>query len=254
MIDVICIGFGNVNQHLCRALQHSGRATIQQIYSLNMPQLPTDLKGIQCTDKLSELQEADLYLLGVPDDAIAAVSAQLPKVAGVVAHTSGSVALQQLSRHNKRGVFYPLQTFSRNRAVSLKDVPICIEAETEQDFALLQTIGEVISSQVVAISSEKRRALHLAAVYVNNFVNHLYHISYDLIATHGLDAELLSPLILETAKKAIALSPLEAQTGPARRNDKKTLEKQLHLLPDGTAKKLYELFTQSIQATYGKKL
>lgn len=254
MIKVVCIGFGNVNQHLCRALQQSHQAEVVQIFSRSQPTLPEGLQDIPVTDDLSQLKEAQVYLLSVPDDAIAQLSKQLPRRSALVAHTSGSVELRQLSAKNRRGVFYPLQTFSKNRPVDFSKIPICIEAEMETDTLLLRQLGTALSNKVVSISSKERQTLHLAAVFVNNFTNHLYHISSTILEREALDFDLLKPLIEETAKKVMTLSPYGAQTGPARRNDQKTIEKHLHLLPEGTQKELYQLVTQAIQHTYGKKL
>ncbi|KAA3621807.1 MAG: DUF2520 domain-containing protein, partial [Flavobacterium sp.] len=147
-----------------------------------------------------------------------------------------------------------MQSFSKHRSVDFKTIPICIEAETAEDLVLLQKIGKQISGKVEEISSENRASLHLSAVFVNNFVNHLYHISEELLQKKKLDFDLLKPLIKETAKKIEKLSSSEAQTGPAIRDDEKTLRKHLQLLKGSPYETLYRDLTESIQNTYGKKL
>ncbi|MAN59315.1 MAG: hypothetical protein CMC08_05715 [Flavobacteriaceae bacterium] len=254
MVRVVFIGFGNVNQQLCNALQHSATVNVVQIYNRSAIAPVVNAVPIPRTQDFSEIMEADVYIIGVPDDAISGVSAQLPFKDRLTVHTSGSVSLQEISNTDRRGVFYPLQTFSKDRTVDFSEIPICIEAETPTDLRLLRELSEAISPKVTEISSEERRIVHLAAVFVNNFGNYLYQVSHALLQEKNLDFELLRPLIRETAEKAISLSPYAAQTGPARRNDRKTIEKHLHLLPEGTTRELYILVTEAIQNTYGKKL
>jgi predicted short-subunit dehydrogenase-like oxidoreductase (DUF2520 family) len=172
----------------------------------------------------------------------------------LVVHTSGSVSIKKLASKNNRGVFYPLQSFTTGHVVSFTEIPICIEAEDPKDLAMLRELGEAISEKVVEISSEERQKLHLAAVFVNNFVNHIYHISESYLTENKLDFNLLKPLIKETARKIESMTPSEAQTGPAKRNDLKTIEKHLHLLEDSAYARLYKQLTQAIQDTYGKQL
>ena len=142
--------------------------------------------------------------------------------------------------------FYPLQTFSKNTEINFKTIPICIEAEEENDLKLLQKLGESISKKVVNISSNERAQIHLAAVFVNNFVNELYHISEDILKEKGLDFELLKPLISETAKKIEMLSPAKSQTGPAKRGDTATIEKHKSMIKHKLQKKVYKSLTKSI--------
>jgi len=168
----------------------------------------------------------------------------------LVVHTSGSVAMEALSEKNRKGVFYPLQSFSKNSEVDFSEIPMCIEAQNESDLGLLNQLGNSISNNVLAVSSEKREKIHLSAVIVNNFVNYLYQVGNDLMQEQSLSFDLLKPLILETANKINTLAPAEAQTGPAKRNDKKTIEKQLHLLKDSPYKDIYQDITNSILKKY----
>jgi len=257
---IVLLGYGNVAQQLVRAFLQSDLVEVVQIYNrtpLSHPPIS------QCTTKLSELLPADVYIIALPDDVIAEFSDKLPFENRFVVHTSGSVAMDQLSAKNRRGVFYPLQTFSKNRVVDLKTVPICLEADEKKDLGILKKLGGCISEKIVEITSEKRKKLHLAAVYLNNFTNHLYRISEEITETESLDFDLLKPLLLETAQKMDSLSPAQAQTGPAKRKDLKTIKNHLQQLTEAQEKEgldpsvaqLYELFTKSILTTYhGKKL
>src|SRR5690606_4978448 len=254
MLNVIFLGFGNVNSHLFNALYKSNDITVKQIFNRNYIKINLHFENIPFTDDISKIEDADVYIIGIPDDAISAFSESLSFQNKLVVHTSGGVSMEALSNKNRRGVFYPLQTFSKERAVDFKNIPICIEAENPKDLELLRNLGETISKNVVEISSEKRAKLHLAAVFVNNFSNYLYRIGSDILNEEDLPFDLLKPLILETASKIENLSPEAAQTGPARRNDTKTIEKQLHLLNDSEYKKFYEMFTEALKQNYGKKL
>ncbi|MBT8263310.1 MAG: DUF2520 domain-containing protein [Bacteroidia bacterium] len=254
MISIVVIGFGNVGSHLCQAFQNAEEVALVQIYNRSEISLPESLQAIAVTHSISGLAKADVYLLALPDDIISEFSSKLPKSDTLVVHTSGGVSMNSLNRDNHRGVFYPLQSFSKSRKPEFKKIPICIEAEHHSDLNLLQELGESISEKVVAISSEERGRLHLSAVFVNNFVNHMYHISETMLEEADLDFDLLKPLIRETAHKIESMSASNAQTGPALRGDTKTLEKHLHLLKDSPYKEIYEQLTSSIQETYGKKL
>ncbi len=150
--------------------------------------------------------------------------------------------MKALNTHERYGVFYPLQTFSRNRKVSFQDIPICIEANANSDVALLRTLATSISNNVAEVSSEERATLHLAAVFVNNFTNYLYAVSEDILKAKELDFSLLKPLLQETAEKVQSLSPKEAQTGPAKRNDLKTMQNHVHLLQQLGKEPLIELY------------
>jgi len=248
------LGFGNVNSHLLNALIKNTEVSVVQVFNRNYIKFISPYEHIPFTDDISKIAEADIYIIGIPDDAIASFSESLIFQNKLVVHTSGGAEMEILSPKNRRGIFYPLQTFSKQRKVDFTNIPICIEAENPNDLNLLRKLGDTISENVVEISSQKRAKLHLAAVFVNNFVNHLYEIGSEILKDEDLPFDLLKPLISETASKIETLSPEEAQTGPAKRNDKKTIEKHLHLLADSPHAKLYELFTEQLNQKYGKEL
>lgn len=257
MIKVSIIGSGNVAQHLIVALQNSiingAEIELVQVFARQKTTLSHLLDFNKITDNWSALAEADLYIIAVSDDAISTVSEQIPYKNKLVVHTSGGISLEAIASNNRKGVFYPLQTFSKNKAVNFKIIPICLESQNATDFQLLQKVAQTISDSVFAINSEQRKALHLAAVFVNNFTNHLYKIGNDICIENNLSFKILSPLIQETADKIMQLSPIEAQTGPAIRNDNATINAHLSFLSDENQKKIYKILTQSIQND-GKKL
>jgi predicted short-subunit dehydrogenase-like oxidoreductase (DUF2520 family) len=158
--------------------------------------------------------------------------------------------MSKLSGNNRRGVFYPLQTFTSNAKINFLEIPMCIEADNQEDLNVLEKLGRSISNNVQVVTSTQREHIHLSAVIVNNFVNHLYHMGHDLLHHQSLTFDILKPLIIETASKIKTLRPFETQTGPARRNDLKTIEKQLHLLKDSPYQEIYKNITNSILEKY----
>lgn len=251
---MVLIGTGNVASHLYKAFEATKDVSIIQVFGRNKESLKSFSENTETCSSLSKLKEADVYIIAISDDAIAPFTQKLPFKNRLVVHTSGTVAMNVLSEKNRKGVFYPLQTFTKKRAVDFSIIPICIESENTSDLQLLHKIGEAISEKVVEINSEERKKLHVSAVIVNNFVNHLYYIGSDLLEKNNLSFDLLKPLIFETALKLESHNPKEAQTGPAKRNDNKTIENQLNQLNNNSFKELYIQLTKSIIDTHGEKL
>ena len=257
MVKIVIIGSGNVAQHLIAAFQNAqilgSEIQLIQVYSRQTANVSHLVDLEQITNDLDTLAEADLYIIAVSDDAIGVISSQLPFKNRLVVHTSGSVPLHALDEDNRKGVFYPLQTFTKNKAVDFKIIPICLESENATDYQLLDKVAKSISEKVFAINSEQRKALHVAAVFVNNFTNHLYQIGQEICEENQVPFEILKPLIAETANKIIVLSPEEAQTGPAKRNDTATIEAHEAFLSQANHLNIYKTLTQSILEN-GKKL
>lgn len=248
MISVIVIGSGNVAQHLVQVFSKNPEINLIQAFSRKKEHFLHLLPSGKIINNLNDLLPADIYIMSISDDAIADVSANLPFENRLVVHTSGSVNMESLDDKNRKGVFYPLQTFSKNKDVDFSVIPINLEAQLAEDYALLEKLAHSISKKVYKVDSSQRKALHVAAVFTCNFVNHLYQIGSEICEEHNLQFEMLQPLIQETAQKIKTLSPLEAQTGPAKRNDVKTIESHLAFLTQENHKKIYELITQSIQS------
>lgn len=253
MINVIIIGTGNVATHLAQIFKKTNEINLLQVIGRNKTTLKPFSNFTETSSSFLEIKSADVYIIAVSDDAIDAVSKKLTINNQLVAHTSGSVAMKNLSNKNRKGIFYPLQTFSKNQKVDFKNIPICVEAENKKDEIVLQNLGEKISETVAIITSEERKTLHLAAVFVNNFVNYMYHIGNTILEDKDISFDLLKPLISETAKKATNTSPKNAQTGPAKRKDILTIKKHLHLLQNSPYKEIYEQLSQSISEEYHKK-
>ncbi len=253
MISIIVLGTGNVGTHLITTFLDAKNVELVQVYSRKEASLKFIEDKVATTTKVNDLKEADVYIIAISDDAIPEFSSQLNFKDKLVVHTSGSASINVLKNNSNKGVFYPLQTFSKKHIVDFSTIPICIETEKEKDLQVLKKLANSISNNVFLIDSEQRKQLHVAAVFTNNFVNHLYKIGYDICKKHSIPFETLHPLITETAKKITDTNPAHIQTGPAHRNDTKTIDTHLKLL-SGEQKKIYQLLTESIQKTYGEKL
>jgi predicted short-subunit dehydrogenase-like oxidoreductase (DUF2520 family) len=234
------IGSGKVATHLGHALYTQG-LRIGQVLSRDHTHAQTlaktlEAEAVQHWAEL-DLGSIDLLLIAVNDQSIPevaqAIQRVLPEREPLVVHTSGTSPLQWLSdRLPRSGIFYPLQSFSPGRSPDFASIPLCIEAGHPADEALLLHLGQRISQRVQVTSAADRRSLHLAAVFVNNFVNYLYHIGAELLAEKDLPFALLWPLIAETAAKIQQQSPQAMQTGPALRGDAATIAQHLAALED----------------------
>jgi predicted short-subunit dehydrogenase-like oxidoreductase (DUF2520 family) len=253
MIKITIIGSGNVAQHLIDAFAKSNAIEIIQVFSRTQKEISPLLDSRKITNDWNALTEADLYIIAVSDDAIASVSSQLLFENRLVVHTSGSAPLTSLNDKNRKGVFYPLQTFTKGKAIDFKTIPFCLETQFENDYILLEKVAQSISDNVYKIDSHQRKALHVAAVFVNNFTNYLYQLGNDICQENHVPFDILKPLILETAEKLLTLSPKDAQTGPAKRNDISTIEAHESFLSNENQSTIYKILTQSIQ-NHGKKL
>ena len=257
MIKVVIIGSGSVAQHLIVAFRNAQKQAntvdLIQVFSRKKEKLWHLIDSSKVINEYDELLDADLYIIAVSDNSILEVTENLTFKNRLVVHTSGSFPIDELNDSNRRGVFYPLQTFSKNRGVDFRLVPICLESENATDYQILNRVAKSISNSVFAINSNQRKALHVAAVFVNNFTNYLYQIGNEICEQHQVPFEILKPLITETAQKIMVLSPLEAQTGPAKRCDSVTIESHEAFLKDENHLEIYKILTQAIQDN-GKKL
>jgi predicted short-subunit dehydrogenase-like oxidoreductase (DUF2520 family) len=252
-MNIVCIGSGNVAIHLAKALNIAGHSIIQ-VWSKTLENavLMADQYGASAISDLDQIiSHADLYLVAVKDDGISAIGNSLKDVSGLVVHTSGATDLSMLSATGRYGVLYPLQTFSKSRAVDFRKIPLCIEAQAENDLSILKDLAAQISDLIYLVDSKQRRVLHLAAVFACNFTNHLYEIGFEILKDNDLDFSILKPLIEETAHKILTELPYKAQTGPALRGDETTMAAHQALLASNpTFSELYKILSNSIKKTH----
>lgn len=244
------IGTGNVAFHLGSAFLERG-IQIKSFFGRNTEKA-SELANLLQAELCPSLEniEGDLILICVSDDAIESVLAQLP-TASKIAYTSGSVELQQFSQRKNVGVLYPLQSFSKDRKIELFEVPFLIEANTIEFAHELFDLAWQISRKVSFASSSERKVYHLAAVWMNNFTNHLIYQSKEILDKESLNWEFLLPLLKETVNKLDSMNPYDAQTGPARRNDQSIIQQHEKML-SGSQKEIYTLLTKSIIDIYKK--
>lgn len=247
---IVCIGSGNLATNLTLAWKEAG-ILVEQVFSRTEANARALAERLGCawTSSTGEIiNDADLYLFSLKDSALEAVASRLPKNNGLWVHTAGSMPLSVFEPFTtRRGVIYPLQTFSKSRRVNLNNVPFFLEAILEEDKAILEQLSRAVSRDVRFLPSEKRRHLHLAAVFACNFVNHIYALADDILREEGIPFEVLLPLIDETAAKVHRLTPREAQTGPAIRYDENVIDKHLAMLDKAPGlKALYETLSRSI--------
>ena len=197
----------------------------------------------------SELPHEQLVIVCVPDDIIASILLKIPSDCPV-AYTSGSVNLSKLPHRDDLGVFYPLQTFTKGSPLNIFEVPFFIEANDPDFAAKLFDLAWIVSRNVNYANSEDRKKLHLAAVFINNFTNHLAHISKNYLDKEELDFDHLKPLLKETARKLENQDPISIQTGPARRKDREIINEHIDALEDPIQKEIYRLISKSIHQTY----
>lgn len=247
MLKVTVLGTGNVASHFIKAFSKSSDIQLVQIFNHKAESLKT-YSSFDTTTQLENLKPADVYLVCIKDDYIEDLIHKINQQKAIVAHTSGSLPL--LDSINRDAVFYPLQTFSKDKNITFKDLPICIETEHKSDFKILQTLANLLEAKPYAVDSKQRQNMHLAAVFVCNFVNHLYHIGHEICSQKQLPFDILKPLIQETADKINSKIPREAQTGPAKRNDKTTINRHIHQLDNPDYQEIYRYLTSSIQKTY----
>lgn len=253
--NVVIIGSGNVATCMGNAFAQLG-LFIQGVYSPTAAHAAVLANKLQtvCYSAINAIPpDADLYLLAVKDEAVELVSNQLA-VNGLVVHTSGSTPIQALSSQNRQGVFYALQTFTQNSQPDFANIPFLIEANNQPDEALLLQLAGKLSAHVSVASTPQRQALHVAAVFANNFTNHLAVLAKQLLEQHHLPYDLLKPLILQTAINITQNNPELVQTGPAIRGDERTIHIHEQLLKDYPEwLTIYQLFTKSIQALNQQK-
>ncbi len=255
---IVIIGAGNVATHLAKRLQKK-EFEILQIVSKSeksAKDLSLILKVPFTTDINKINRNADIYLLCIPDDEILNVASTLKLPEKLIIHTSGSVQINVLKNISANiAVLYPLYSFSKQIKISFSSVPILIEASNPASLDKLKQLAAAIAKSVTEVSSTNRLKIHLAAVMVNNFTNHLFAQSYDFLKQEKINLfHLLQPLIKQTVKKIKTLPPASVQTGPAKRGDNTTLKKHLQLLEKHPEqKKIYKLFTSLIKKYYHER-
>lgn len=254
MNSIVILGAGNVAFHLTRALIEN-TFNVRQIFNrtLSRAQEIGEANLVSYTDKISEIDKADLYIIACSDDGIEEFSHYIPYDDVLVVHTSGSSPMSALKGNYRKGVLYPLQTFTKGRQLRYDEIPFFVEAEYPEDKDSLLELANRISNEVYELDFAKRMEIQMCGVWACNFVNYMYKIAGDICEKNGVSTNVLLPLIKETANKLEELSPYDAQTGPARRGNEVIINRHLNLLEDNS--RLYDIYktiTDAIKLEYDK--
>lgn len=248
-MKIVIIGSGNVAYHLAKVLKISQQNVIQ-IFGRNKKELNLISKEIDVPFSTDHLEVADLYVIAVSDSAISDVSKLVPNSDAIVAHTSGSLPVDILQGDYKKASFYPLQTFSKSKNLDFKDIPIFIEADDSDVQLKLKSLAQKLSDKVEISTYEKRKYIHLTAVFACNFVNHLFARAKEISDSQDIQFDYFLPLIEETFDKIKHLEPRLAQTGPAVRNDTRVLELHKELINNPEQLAIYNTMNDSIKKMY----
>lgn len=230
---IVLIGRGRLATNLLPTLRQAGHE-VTSINSRTLKNLPL---------------KADVFIISVKDSALQEVISQATKgrEEQLFVHTAGSMSLSLFEGHCSRyGVFYPMQTFSKERLVDFREIPLFVEASDHNAMTMIHQLADTLSQKVYELSSEERKYLHLAAVFACNFANHCYALSAEALAHVHLPFDVMLPLIDETARKVHELHPLDAQTGPAVRYDENVIRMQSSLIDNPLMREIYERMSQSI--------
>ena len=244
------VGAGNVACNMAPALDSI--ADVVTVFSRDKAKaeaMASRLRNARGVDSLDEVDtDTDMVVVAVADDAVTAVCGALPAGRALVAHTSGSVPMDAIGER-RRGVFYALQTFSRDKAVDFSDIPFFLEASDAEGLALMRELAGELSCKVYDADSSHRAALHVAAVFACNFANQLWAEADGLLRPYGYDISVFGSLLRETLDKAMSIGPHDAQTGPAMRRDYKVIENHKNkLTPE--LRDIYDILTRRIIETH----
>ncbi len=249
MIELTIIGTGVLARNLYHAFVESDQVHLQ-IIGRSKEALHYFTKTTTTTE-FKKAKSSDIILLAVSDSAIKECEAAIGVHQSIIAHCAGSFSLNSLSSENA-GVFYPLQTYNSKSFVKFDQVPFLLEAKNKKTFNALENLASILSTDVRELDSKKRKEVHLAAVFANNFSNYLFGVSKELLTDFELPSDLLNELILQTAKNAVAFDPKMIQSGPARRNDLETIEEHLKMIKDIKHKNRYEQLSNAIKDLYNE--
>lgn len=248
-MKIVLLGSGNVANHLGNLLYNSGQNIIE-VYN-KFDESGNSLAKKLNADFINNISEinknADLYIISVVDDFLDELVSKLDLKNGIVVHTSGTKSIDCLNKFTNYGVLYPLQTFSKDKALNYSDIPFLIEANTDNNFNFLKDFCKIFSHKIFEIDSEKRRIVHVSAVFACNFTNYMFAISEDILKQNNISFDILKPLITETVNKALENGAAKSQTGPAKRKDLNLINEHLKLLETNKDyQEIYRLLSENI--------
>jgi predicted short-subunit dehydrogenase-like oxidoreductase (DUF2520 family) len=257
---IVLVGTGRIAWSLGKRLRSKG-LPITQVLGRNPEHasaLAQALNCAWCSDPADLVKEVRWLIIAVSDDAIAMVADGLSEYVSeetLVTHTSGATPGDILSQYFQRyGVFYPLQSFTKERQPVWSKIPFCVDACLPEEVLFLRKMAKIIGNLVYQVNDAQRAVLHVAAVFANNFANHCFTIAEKILDEADLPFEMLHPLMEETIAKAVVDSPSKMQTGPAVRGDLETLQRHVRLLEGYEAwQRIYKAMSEDIQMVKRKE-
>lgn len=248
-MKIVILGSGNVAFHLAKAFSQKN-IPVTQLFGRNASDLKEISSLFDIPFSTQDLADADFYLIAVSDDSVEEISKKITQKNALVAHTSGSLPVDILKGDYRKASFYPLQTFSKSKELNYSEIPFFVEAESKEDLEIVKNLALKISDHIIESSYEKRKYIHLTAVFACNFVNHLFARAKEISDSQEIPFQYFVPLIEETTAKILTIDPKSAQTGPAVRNDKRVLELHEELLTEPEKLKIYKNMNESIKKMY----
>ena len=248
-MKIVILGSGNVAFHLAKAFSEKG-ISISQVFGRNKADLKEISEKFKIPCSTTDLASADFYIIAVSDDFVGEISKIILQNNCLVAHTSGSLPKEILVGNYRKASFYPLQTFSKIKDLNYSEIPFFVEAENVDDLKMLEDLASKISKNVMKSDYEKRKYIHLTAVFACNFVNHLFARGKEISDSQNIPFHYFIPLIEETVAKIREIDPKLAQTGPAIRNDERVLKIHEELIQDEEQLKIYQTMNESIKKMY----
>lgn len=247
-MKTVLVGAGNLATNLAVALHGAGHEVVQVLSRTeeSAQRLASMIGASPITNPSMLVSDADVYIISITDMSLQTFDFTVFPTDAFVVHTAGSMPMDVI-RCRRRGVLYPMQTFSRQRIVDFKTIPIFVEASGEEDTQVLEEMARTLSGNVYRLSSADRLYLHVAAVFCSNFVNHCYALTDEILSQHNIPFEAMLPLLDEVAAKVHKVPPRDAQTGPAARHDLNVINKHLELLSDQPRlQQIYDIMSKSI--------
>lgn len=254
-MKIVIVGAGNIATFFSQKFHQAG-FEIVQIISAELIHAQQLAGFFHCsfTNDIQQINKnADVYLFAVKDDILLELATQISLPNKLVIHTAGSIHLNELSGMSMRqACIWCVYSINKNNLPGANDIPLVVNAHFEEDLKIVGTLAKAISHNIYFLNDTQKSSLHLAAVFANNFTNHLFSISKNIVEAEDIPFEILHPIILDTSTKLLKSAPEKNQTGPAIRRDEKTMEKHLTLLQDETFKAIYRLLSASIQKSIQK--
>lgn len=261
MQTINIIGCGRLGKTLGYLIQQSGSSAIQDICNRSRESSVAAAQfigaGRPCL--IDELAPADIYLITAPDDAIAAICAELVakhklQKNSIVLHCSGSLSSGVLKSAQTLGCYiaslHPIKSFA-DPAKSVKTFTdtFCAFEGSAEAYTVINSLFSAIGGKVFSIEKNQKALYHAAAVFASNYLVTLSHIATQCYEKAGVSSDIVTQIVQQlmttTLHNLATLPPAKALTGPIARGDIQTISKHLVALQDSLSlSALYKILGQ----------